>query len=54
MLKFNFYLRLESKPKLEDWNQNPFCGWHCAIAMNKRARSLQLMQNMNIKCSCKI
>jgi len=54
MSKFNFYLQFEWKPKLEDYNQKPICGGHCVRAMNRRAKNLWLMQNLNVKCSYKI
>ncbi len=40
MLKFNFYLQLEWKPNLEDYNQKPICDGHSMRAMNKRAKNL--------------
>jgi hypothetical protein len=54
MFKLNFYLQPEWKPKLEDYNQKPICGGRCVRVMNRRAKNLWLMQNLNVKCNYKI
>jgi hypothetical protein len=54
VFKFNLDLWLEWKPKLEDCNWNPICGGYYVKTMNKNAKSLQFMQNLNVKSNYKI
>jgi hypothetical protein len=49
MLKFNFYLWLEFKPKQKDCDQILTCGGHCVRTMNERAKNLQPIQILNVE-----